>query len=643
MANLQIQQLSLAFADRDILKDISLNMSEGSRIALAGANGCGKSTLLKILAGLMQQDSGNIILQKGAEIGYLPQSGLTFKGNNLYQEAEAAFQQMHELVQRNEEIGDILKDKSIKDSEQSILLEELHQNQEALENKGYYLRESKIEQVLAGLGFSRDDFKKESSTFSGGWQMRIALAKVLLKNPDFLLLDEPTNYLDIEARQWLSPFLQNYYGGLLIVSHDKYFLDSLVNQVAEIFLGELKIFKGNYSRYQRIREEELERIQDLWKEQQKEIEKIEDFIRRFRYKESKAAQVQSRVKMLEKMDRIEIPDNLRKVSLQFPAPPHSGREVLRLRNLSKSYGEHQVLSNLDLDIEKGEKLVISGVNGSGKSTLMRILAGLDNDFTGELKWGSGVSVGYFAQDQDEHLNPDNTLLEELEEVASLEDIPKLRSMAGSFLFSGDDVYKRISFLSGGEKNRLALLKMLLRPFNLLIMDEPTNHLDIHSKEILLEALKEYPGTLIFVSHDQSFIEGLAGKVLELKENQYTLFYGNYEYYLWKRENPEDEIENSEVQTSREQDLSINQLNREEEKKRKAIVRRLNREEERLMDEIAKQEDQLEFLQNEIGKEENYSDPEKSKSLSEQIKEKESLTMDLHQQWEEVSEELQQYL
>jgi len=644
MANLQLKQISLAYGDRDILKNITLNLSSKSRVALAGANGCGKSTLLKILAGEKKADKGDIILQKDCLLGYLPQSGLTFKGKSLQEEAESAFAPLAALEEENDQLGRELQSPDLAEKQKELYLHQIHDNQEKLLHQGFYERESRIEQVLMGLGFQREDFTKESSTFSGGWQMRIALAKVLLQSPDFLLMDEPTNYLDLETRQWLSDYLQNYDGGILIVSHDRYFLDSLIHQVAEIFLGQLKIYKANYTRYQQLREQELDQIQAAWKEQQIEIEKIEDFIRRFRYKDSKAAQVQSRVKMLEKMELIEIPENLRKVSLEFPEPPHSGKEVMRIRNLCKNYGEHQVLQNLDLDLEKGEKWVISGANGAGKSTLMRILSGEDSDFTGEMKLGSGVKVGYFAQEQDEVLNPENTLLEELESCAETKDFPKLRSMAGSFLFSGDDVYKKVSFLSGGEKNRLALLKMLLKPFNLLIMDEPTNHLDIHSKDILLEALKRYPGTLLFVSHDRSFIEGLAEKVLELTPGSHKVYYGDYSYYLWKKQQEAEGIYEEEQQPEQMTEAADSSKdNRQIEKEQKAARRRLERQESELLEQIQDGEEAIETAREALSLEENYSDPDKARQLSKDIEEYEQKIHLLSEEWEEVSEELQQYL
>ncbi|MDC7221374.1 MAG: ABC-F family ATP-binding cassette domain-containing protein [Spirochaetales bacterium] len=647
MAYLQISGLSLAYGDRDLLKDINLNLSEKSRIAIAGSNGCGKSTFLKILSRHIEADRGTIVLQKGATLGYLPQSGLVHRGSTLFDEAESAYEEIRLELERADGIGEKLKTPDLSDEESQELVEELHFIHERAETSGYYHREASIGRILSGLGFSDSDLNKAASAFSGGWQMRIALAKLLLKSPDFLFLDEPTNYLDLEARNWLRDFLSDYHGGVILVSHDRYFLDSTIKEVGELFLGRLKIYKGTYSKYQKQREQELGSLMAAYEQQQEEIAKHEDFIRRFRAKATKAAQVQSRVKMLEKMERIEIPDNLRKMSLSFPEPPHSGKIVQEIEGLSKSYdGEHRVIDNFSFTLEKGEKLVVAGVNGAGKSTLMRILAGRDGEFEGTVNNGAHVSVGYFAQEQDKELDPSLSVLEELEKSAQTADIPRLRTMAGAFLFSGDDIYKKVSFLSGGEKNRLALLKMLLQPFNLLIMDEPTNHLDIHSKDILLEALKSYKGTLIFVSHDRYFIEQLAEKVLELTPEGPVLFQGDYSYYMWKKEQKEGEEETPQPQKDKAAPSSSSapsetssQLSREEEKKLKARIRRLRREEESLMEEISQLGEEQQKWEGELSKPEVYSDGKESARISselEQIKEKE---IELSYRWEEVTEEL----
>lgn len=642
MAFLQVTGLSLAYGERELLRGVNLNLSEKSRIAIAGSNGCGKSTLLKILGGMSDSDSGTITFQKGSTTGYLPQSGLVHKGRTLYEEAETAYEEIQEQLEQADEMSEELKRDDLSESEKDDILEKLHLIHERAETSGFYNREGSIEQILNGLGFSRDQLANEVSTFSGGWQMRVALAKLLLRSPDFLLLDEPTNYLDLEARNWLRDFLGSYHGGVILVSHDRFFLDSTIKEVGELFLGQLKIYKGTYTKYQKLREQELKTLMDSYEQQQEEIAKHEDFIRRFRATASKASLVQSRVKLLDNMKIIEIPDNLSKMSLRFPDPPHSGKIVQEITGLSKSYnGKDRVISDFSFVLERGEKLVVNGVNGAGKSTLMRILAGQDTSYEGNVRDGAGVSVGYFAQEQDKELDKSLTVIEELEKSASTGDIPRLRTMAGAFLFSGDDILKKVEYLSGGEKNRLALLKMLLQPFNLLIMDEPTNHLDIHSKDILLDALKNYKGTLIFVSHDRYFIEQLAQKVLELSPSGANLYQGDYSYYLWKKEQEEGLREGEEQNGSaKEEEKSSGQLSREEEKKLKSQKRKLQRQEETLLEEIETLSEELIQLGEQLSLPEVYSDGAKSKEITSQIEKIKEREIELSYQWEEVTESLE---
>jgi ATP-binding cassette subfamily F protein 3 len=543
MAFVQFSKVSLAFADRDILKDVSLNLSAGSRASLTGANGSGKSTLMKVIAGKLPADSGDRAVQKGTRVSYLPQSGQVsekpvHQGKRLRDEVESAFDAARDMIGRMEALGGMLETATNDDRRTAGLLEEYHRLQEAVEHSGYYRRDAAVSLVLSGLGFSPADQGREAGEFSGGWQMRIALAKVLLEQPDILLLDEPTNYLDIEARTWLETWLKNFSGGYLLVSHDRYFLDSTVNEVYELFQGRLKRYAGNYTAYEKVRDAEMESLLKQYAEQQEEIARAEDLIRRFRYKATKAAMVQERIKKLEKMERIEIPESLKKIRITLPPPPHSGRVALTLSGLGKSYGPRQVLSGLDLLLESGERLVVAGRNGAGKTTLLRIIAGKDRAYTGTVTYGAGVVPGYFSQDAAEALSGDQQALELLEAEAPAALIPRLRDMLGAFLFRGDDVYKPVSVLSGGEKSRLALLRLLLKPMNLLILDEPTNHLDLHSKDILLDALTSFAGTIIFVSHDRAFMEALSTKTLELRPPSpetgpaaHRLFYGNYAYYL----------------------------------------------------------------------------------------------------------------
>ena len=651
MSFVQFSKVSLAFGDRDILKDVSINLSAGTKAALTGANGSGKSTLMKVLAGLVTADSGDRAFEKGTRIGYLPQSGIVHTGCTLKEEADKGFQFGYDLVAEMEQIAEQLTSPQ-KISAQDKLLERHHEIQEKLEEIDWYRKDVIAQQILIGLGFELSDLERRVEEFSGGWQMRIALAKALLAKPDILLLDEPTNYLDIEARSWLEQFLKDFKGGFLLVSHDRYFLDVTINEVYELFNGNLNRYPGNYSHYEKVREVELESLIARYEIQQEEIRKLEDFIRRFGYKATKAAQAQERQKMLDKMERIEIPETLKKIHFTFPPAPHSGRLVVTLENLNKTWisenYENHVIKDLDLVIENGDRLVVAGRNGAGKSTLLRIISGNDADFSGTVKLGSGVSIGYFSQDNAETLKGSMNILEFLEAEAPLELIPKLRDMLGAFLFRGDDVFKSIDVLSGGEKSRLALLRILLKPVNLLILDEPTNHLDLHSKDVLLKALKDFGGTVIFVSHDRGFIESLANRVLELKPGEAKVFPGDYKYYLEQIGKLEQgEVSqptiksNSSVQND-EPKKTASQLSREETKRLQAEKRRLEKEEERLMTEISELEEQKATLEEKLSTPEVYSDGVLCKEITEQVSQIEEKLTQLNSRWEEVSEKLAEY-
>lgn len=651
MSFVQFSKVSLAFGDRDILKDVSINLSAGTKAALTGANGSGKSTLMKVLAGLVTADSGDRAFEKGTRIGYLPQSGIVHTGCTLKEEADKGFQFGYDLVAEMEQIAEQLTSPQ-KTSAQDKLLERHHEIQEKLEEIDWYRKDVIAQQILIGLGFELSDLERRVEEFSGGWQMRIALAKALLAKPDILLLDEPTNYLDIEARSWLEQFLKDFKGGFLLVSHDRYFLDVTINEVYELFNGNLNRYPGNYSHYEKVREVELESLIARYEIQQEEIRKLEDFIRRFGYKATKAAQAQERQKMLDKMERIEIPETLKKIHFTFPPAPHSGRLVVTLENLNKTWisenYENHVIKDLDLVIENGDRLVVAGRNGAGKSTLLRIISGNDADFSGTVKLGSGVSIGYFSQDNAETLKGSMSILEFLEAEAPLELIPKLRDMLGAFLFRGDDVFKSIDVLSGGEKSRLALLRILLKPVNLLILDEPTNHLDLHSKDVLLKALKDFGGTVIFVSHDRGFIESLANRVLELKPGEAKVFPGDYKYYLEQIGKLEQgEVSqptiksNSSVQND-EPKKTASQLSREETKRLQAEKRRLEKEEERLMTEISELEEQKATLEEKLSTPEVYSDGVLCKEITEQVSQIEEKLTQLNSRWEEVSEKLAEY-
>jgi len=536
MPFIQLNNISLAFGARDLIKSATLTLSDGSRAALAGANGAGKSTLMKIAAGLLSADSGEIAVTKAARISYLPQTLVLTGTRSVSEEAEAAFSHIEGLLLRQEEIGRQLERGQPDPKATQRLLEEFDAIGVQVESSGYYRRKERISEVLRGLGFALADFGKRAAELSGGWQMRLALAKILLEDPDIMLLDEPTNYLDLEARTWLEAFLRSYRGGVLLVSHDRYFLDVTINEVYELFNGKLSRYPGTFSQYEARRAMELEQLFAAWERQQEEIQHMEDFVRRFRYKATKASQVQSRIKMLEKIVPIEIPEGMKHIHFSFPPAPHSGRVTVRIEDLGKAYGDLRVFDKLSLELERGCKMAFVGPNGAGKSTLMRLIAGIDTDFEGHISLGSGVQIGYFAQDSAEQMNSGHTVEEEAATVCPRELQPKLRNLLGAFLFRGDDIEKPVSVLSGGERSRLALLKLLLNPANLLILDEPTNHLDLTSKDVLLEALKAFEGTVLFVSHDRGFIEELADRILELDSGQTPrLYLGNYSYYMEKKE------------------------------------------------------------------------------------------------------------
>jgi len=646
MSFVQFSQVNLSFGDRDILKDVSLRLAAGSRSCLTGANGCGKSTLMKIISGTIKADSGERAVQKDTRISYLPQSGIVHHGRTLRDEAETAFSFVHNLIERLEKKGELLEKAKSDGASTLSLLEEHHALQEQIEETGYYRREGEISSILSGLGFSARDINRDTGEFSGGWQMRIALAKVLLEKPDILLLDEPTNYLDIEARSWLENWLKDFPGGYLLVSHDRYFLDVCVNEVYELFGGVLKRYAGNYSSYEKIRKIELESLIKRYKEQQEEIIKTEALIRRFRYKDSKAAFAQDLVKRLEKMERIEIPESFKKINISFPPPPHSGNIALTLEGIGKCYGQRRVLSALELCVDAKERLVVAGPNGAGKTTLLRIIAGADNDFEGTVKFGTGISAGFFSQDAAEAMNSTMSIIDFMEEEAPVALIPKIRDMLGAFLFRGDDVYKSVSVLSGGEKSRLALLKLFLKPMNLLILDEPTNHLDLYSKDILLDALKNFSGTIIFVSHDRAFMEELSTKTLELTPGSDSspakakLFYGNYAYYL-------DRIQGTDLSEQKteniEQKESNNEQRRIQDKQKQAIKRRLERQEAEVLKLLEELESKKNYLEAQLALPENYSNGEKAKEIKQKLdKYIAEIEIKTHE-WETIASQLEENL
>jgi ATP-binding cassette subfamily F protein 3 len=532
---IQLSDLTKSFGDRTLLDHVTWQIGDGERVGLCGPNGAGKTTLLKILGGLEEADSGAVVKPAGLTIGYLPQDGLTHSGRTVFGEASSAFQPLLDIKAEMHDIEHKLGDTSIPQDEHDAMLSRYAELQDRFRLDEGYSMDLRIATVLRGLGFSSDDSNRPCETFSGGWQMRIALAKLLLGRPNLLLLDEPTNHLDLEARNWLEEYLGTYPYAVILVSHDRYFLDAVVTRITDVHLRKLTDYVGNYSKYVEQRDAMLERLRQAKREQDEEVARVKMFIDRFRYKATKAAQVQSRIKMLEKVVAIEVPPERKRIHFRFPACVKSGRTVLEVKHASKAYGSLHVFEKIDLHIERGDRIALVGPNGAGKSTLMRLLSGEEAPDSGQRIVGHQVVMEYFAQDEATRLDPTLTVYETLETGSPSDMVPAIRNLLGGFLFSGDDIYKKAGVLSGGERTRLAVARMLLRPSNTLLLDEPTNHLDLDSKDVLLDALEDYGGTLIIVSHDRYFVEKLATKIIEIGHGRALVYPGTYKEFLWHKE------------------------------------------------------------------------------------------------------------
>ncbi len=638
MHTISVQKLNAAFGDRDILLNISFSVHQNSRIALAGANGSGKTTLMKILASLHEPDSGTVEISRGTTVAYLPQHADFFADHTLYREAEGAFERFEPLKRRIREVEDQLTGCDPGTPPTAGLLEEHDRLHQELVGSSYYDRERIIYRVLFGLGFSTQDLQRSCREFSGGWRMRIALARILLSSPDILLLDEPTNYLDIDARIWLTEFLRSYHGGVMLVSHDRQFLDDTVTEIFSLFHGSIKRYTGNYSDFERRQQADMQQLLEAYEQQQKEIARIEQFIQRFRYKATKAAQVQSRVTQLEKMERIEIPPHMKRIGFSFPEAPRCGREVLQLKDVSKSYGSLQVLDSFDLTVTRGERIAVTGRNGAGKSTLMRIIAGEDREFSGPRVIGKDVRIGYFQQNIDEVITGTRTVLEEAESSVPEHIRPSVRNFLGAFLFHGDDVFKELNVLSGGEKSRLQLVKLLLQSCNVLVLDEPTNHLDITSQEILMDALDQFTGTLLFVSHEQSFIRRLAGKIVYFSQEKPRIYEGDYEYMRWRqsRETPQEPMKAAPALQDPPGDAKIRH---QEHKRLRNRLRSLEHQEHEIIEAVETLEERLQELQQCFSLPEYYQDGTQLKQLQDAVKDTEARHHDLLERWNEVTQEI----
>jgi len=647
--------LAIQFGGDDLFTGVTFMISPGDRVGLVGANGAGKSTLMKMLIGRQTPDQGNVSTSRHAVVAYLPQEGVVLSDQSVRDEVMEAFREVTELEREIEEMTSEVARRADEAGSKGFesLLNDLGELQHRFEAMNGFAMAGEVEKVLMGLGFLPGDFDRSCRTFSGGWQMRIELAKLLLRQPDLLMLDEPTNHLDIESLTWLEGFLQGYQGAILLISHDRAFLDSVTNRTFELSMGRLTTYTGNYSRYVVERNERREQMQAAYENQQKMIADTEKFIERFRYKATKATQVQSRIKALERIDRIgPVESDESSVHFRFPPAPRSGRVVAELVGVTKRYGDNLVLDGIDFALERGEKVAFLGRNGEGKSTLSRIIAGIE-PFQGTRTIGHNVSIGYFAQHQAEDLDARRNVLETLDAVAVGDVRLRLRTLLGAFLFNGDDVFKSVGVLSGGEKSRLALAKLLLEPVNLLILDEPTNHLDMASKSVLKEALIKFEGSIILVSHDRDFLNGIVDKCVEFRDRRIKEFLGGVDDYLERRRtNSIDDVfrkpkENgasaaspiaakaSEVDRKEQKRLEAEARNR-----RYAATKDLKKKLSKIETAIAELEERKEGCQGELAAPEIYSDPNRLREVQKRLADVEKSLAEQYTAWERVASDLE---
>ncbi len=647
-----INNLSLQYGEKHIFRNISGRINNRDRIGLVGSNGAGKSTLLKLIAGVNQADPGIITKAKNDSTGYLPQeiTGIKLE-RTLYNEAEQAFS---ELIKKQKELDDIhhkLTEIDSASAKMETLLASQGEIQHELDQANIFTMQSQIEKVLMGLGFKTADFKKPCSTFSGGWLMRLMLAKQLLACPAFLLLDEPTNHLDVETLTWLEDFLASYQGGLIIISHDRLFLDNLTTSTWELSLGNLTIYKGNYSVYIKDKEERSTILKAAYDNQQAKIDQTMRFVERFKAKSTKAKQAQSRLKQLEKMDIIELEESERHISFRFPPSAPCGRMAMVVEGLQKSFDDKEVFHDLNFELERGDKMAVVGVNGAGKSTLVKLLGGLIKTDKGNIKPGHNVIISYFGQHQAQELSPDYTVLETMNMIDADKTISQLRSLLGAFLFQGDDVDKKVGVLSGGEKSRLALAKMIATPANLLIMDEPTNHLDMTSQDILMEAMAQYDGSIIVVSHNRFFLDHFTNKTLEIKNGKSTLYEGNISYYIAKTQDqreqaatlastqPAPSTSSQKPATAKGKKARQEQAQlRQQQSKVLAPLKKAAAENEKLVEKLENEKGQLEAI---LADPDLYQDQQKFMAKSKEYSDLERRLERAYATWETAQEKLEQ--
>jgi ATP-binding cassette subfamily F protein 3 len=636
----------MRYGEKILFEDVSLQISGQDRISLVGSNGTGKSTMLKIINGIAEPDSGEVAVSKHTTTGYLPQEGINLMGKTLYEEVSSAAGDVSALQKEIEQIEHELSVATETDTDEySDLLNEYGELQERFRWLDGYRLKSKIEKILKGLGFGESDFERLTDEFSGGWQMRIAMAKLLLNNPSILLLDEPTNHLDVESLLWFENYMKSYQGAIVLVSHDKDFLDNISKRTIEFSLGNVTEYPGNYSYYKKEKAMRQELLENQYENQQKYLKQQERFIERFRYKASKASAVQSRIKQLEKKEFVQLEDDESGVDFKFPPATHSGKIAMEIEDLTKSYdGKNNILENINLIIERGEKIALVGVNGAGKSTLTRIIAGNESYNSGNVKPGHLVDIKFYAQNQAEELNPGKTVLETMEDSAAGEVRKNLRSILGSFLFRGDDVFKKVKVRSGGEKSRLALAKMLIEPSNFMILDEPTNHLDMRSKDVLMRALKDYSGTVILVSHERDFVNAVADKIIEVKNKEIRIYNcTTEEYFDMKMKEVLSKDESVKTgRTSKTKKKDLKRSDNENKKRKTEIARQIKRVQKNVSDlenEIASFEEKIRDRELKLGDADLYKDHQSIIEITNEYNSlKEKLNF-VYSRWESESKEL----